>query len=62
MRKTIMNIIITLLILLITFFGLGPVVFADGTTSERAYTLLVVIALYLLMIAAFFIVNRRVKK
>jgi hypothetical protein len=35
--------------LLITFFGLGPVLFADGSTSERLITLLVVVCLYLVV-------------
>jgi hypothetical protein len=34
---------------LITFFGLGPVLLADGSTSERLMTLLVVILLYLVL-------------
>jgi uncharacterized membrane protein len=33
--------------LLVTFFGLGPVLLADGTRSERIVTLIVVILLYL---------------
>lgn len=35
--------------ILITFFGLGPVILADGSMSERMLTLLVVILLYLLL-------------
>jgi hypothetical protein len=33
--------------LLITFFGLGPVLLADGSTSERIITFLIVVVLYL---------------
>ncbi|MET3698797.1 hypothetical protein SAMN05877753_11032 [Bacillus oleivorans] len=32
--------------LLITFFGLGPVLLADGTAGERLFTLLVVLGIY----------------
>jgi hypothetical protein len=35
--------------LLITFLGLGPVLFADGPTSERLITFLVVVCLYLVV-------------
>ncbi len=35
--------------LLVTFFGLGPVLFADGSLSERIVTLLVVVLIYLLL-------------
>ncbi|MDF2986297.1 MAG: hypothetical protein K0R50_1807 [Eubacterium sp.] len=34
---------------LVTFFGLGPVLFADGTMNERILTLVVVILIYLLL-------------
>lgn len=34
---------------LVTFFGLGPVLMADGGMGERMLTLLVVILLYLLL-------------
>jgi uncharacterized membrane protein len=35
--------------LLLTFFGLGPVLFADGSNSERLATFLVVVGLYILV-------------
>jgi len=31
---------------LVTFFGLGPVLLADGTTGERLWTLAVVVLIY----------------
>lgn len=43
-------IVTAILFLLVTFFGLGPVIFADGTTGERLVTLLVVLIIYLLLI------------
>lgn len=33
----------------LTFFGLGPVLFADGSMQERLITLTVVIVLYILL-------------
>lgn len=35
--------------ILVTFFGLGPVMFADGSMGERVLTLVVVIVLYILI-------------
>lgn len=39
--------------LLVTFFGLGPVLFADGSFAERMITLLVVVLCYALLALAF---------
>ncbi|MFC7371662.1 DUF6954 family protein [Fictibacillus iocasae] len=45
-----MKILLTILFagvcLLLAFFGLGPVILADGSWSERLWTLLVVIVLF----------------
>jgi hypothetical protein len=60
--KKIIYVILIILLLLLTFFGLGPVIFADGTSTERMYTLLVVIVLYLLILGAFYLVHRFIKK
>lgn len=46
---------------LVTFFGLGPVLLADGTAQERIMTLLLVLVIYSLL-TAFFILWRRRKK
>lgn len=35
--------------LLLTFFGIGPVLLADGSTQERLLTLAVVLLLYALL-------------
>ncbi|MCQ6276481.1 hypothetical protein JMM81_16320 [Bacillus sp. V3B] len=40
-------VIFVLIYLLLTFFGLGPVLFADGSNSERLVTFLIVIGLYI---------------
>jgi hypothetical protein len=38
-----------ILILLVTFFGLGPVLYADGVIQERIWTAVVVVVLYALL-------------
>jgi len=49
--------------LLVTFFGLGPVLLADGSMGERMATLAVVVPIYavLVTISVFFIRKRRAK-
>lgn len=41
--------IFIILYLGVTFFGLGPVLFADGTIEERVMTFFVVIVIYLVL-------------
>jgi len=48
-KRLIARIILVILIILVTFFGLGPVMFADGTMRERVFTFLVVLALYVIL-------------
>jgi hypothetical protein len=62
MAKKIIYVVLILLLLLVTLFGLGPVLFADGTDTERMLTLLVVIALYLVILFTFYIIHTRWKK
>jgi putative flippase GtrA len=38
-----------ILLLLVTFFGLGPVLYADGVIQERIWTAAVVVVLYALL-------------
>lgn len=47
--KTLFYFVMAVAFMLITFFGLGPVILADGSMNERVLTLLVVILLYLLL-------------
>jgi fumarate reductase subunit C len=62
-----MNIFFSILMaaafLLVTFFGLGPVMFADGSNGERMATLAVVILIYAVLVAisVIFIKKRRAK-
>ncbi len=60
-KRIIWNVILTILLVLLTFFGLGPVLYADGTMLERLVTLLVVIVLYVFLIMAFYFVNTKIK-
>jgi len=41
--------VIAIIFILITFFGLGPVLLADGSMGERMTTLAVVLLLYLIL-------------
>lgn len=62
MARKIINVILVITLILITWFGLGPGLFADGTGQERFYTLLVVSFLYLLIFLIMYYVNKRMKK
>ncbi len=53
--------VLAILTVLVTIFGLGPVLFADGTTRERMNTLLIVLSCYVLIFACFYAVYRRRK-
>jgi membrane protein YdbS with pleckstrin-like domain len=44
--KVIVDILFVALFLLITFFGIGPVLFADGSDRERMNAFLVVLLIY----------------
>lgn len=61
MGRLLINIALIILLLLVTFFGMGPVLLADGTDSERIYTAVVVVFIYLLLFAIMFYVNKRRK-
>lgn len=49
-KSAFVYIILIVIFLLVTFFGLGPVFFADGTLRERMITLAVVVLIYLILI------------
>ncbi|MFC4810468.1 DUF6954 family protein [Paenibacillus sp. GCM10023250] len=58
--KTVVGIVLFVLFACVTFFGLGPVLFADGTRQERLLTLGAVVAAYaLLAIAAYGVFRRK---
>jgi hypothetical protein len=62
MTKKVVYVILILLLLAVTLFGLGPVIYADGSDTERMITLLVVVALYLVILFTFYIIHTRWKK
>lgn len=45
----------------LTFFGLGPVALADGTTQERLVTLAVVVLLFILLTVVMRRLLRRIR-
>jgi len=54
--------LILIAFLLVTFFGLGPVLLADGTMAERLATLAVVLLIYALLALITVAFARRGKK
>ncbi|MGN7760711.1 DUF6954 family protein [Paenibacillus sp. 22594] len=44
--RGLLYVLFAILYLLTTFFGLGPVLFADGSAKERTLTLIVVLVIY----------------
>lgn len=57
--KWIVYILFIVAFLLITVFGLGPALLADGSDLERFLTLAVVILLYLILILLFVLFVKR---
>jgi hypothetical protein len=47
--KFLVHALFIILILLVTFFGLGPVLFADGVIQERIWTAGIVMVIYALL-------------
>lgn len=47
--KWIISILFLVLYAAVTFFGLGPVLFADGSDAERMITLVFVIIIYIVL-------------
>lgn len=60
--KLLLNVIFVLVLLAVTFFGMGPVLFADGSASERLGTLGVVLGIYLLIWLAYRALMRRLNR
>lgn len=46
--KVIVDLFFVALFILITFFGIGPVLLADGSDKERLITFLVVLLIYVI--------------
>ena len=59
--KLVIFIVFAILFMLVTFFGLGPVLMADGSAGERTVTLAVVIVLYVLLALLLRFLIKRIK-
>jgi uncharacterized BrkB/YihY/UPF0761 family membrane protein len=59
--KALVIIVFAALYLLVTFFGLGPVLLADGTREERIYTFLIVLLIYVVLTVIFRYLLKRLK-
>lgn len=57
--KWLIYFIFLILFLGVTFFGLGPVLLADGSMQERMLTLLVVILIYAVLAGVLFIWHKK---
>ncbi len=57
--KWLIYIFFLLLFAAVTFFGLGPVLMADGSPLERIVTLAVVLLLYLVLVGGFIYWRKR---
>ncbi|MBU5311245.1 hypothetical protein KQI38_04345 [Tissierella carlieri] len=62
MLKVIGHIAFIILFLFISFFGIGPVIFADGTMNERIMNLLIIILAYGILIWLYRIFIRKMRK
>lgn len=59
MKKTLCFLIIIIGFILVTFFGLGPVIMADGGRVERIGTLTIVIGLYAVLAVLFRYIRKK---
>jgi formate hydrogenlyase subunit 4 len=60
--KWLVSIIFAVLLLVVTVFGLGPALMADGPIQERIITLVVVLVIYVVLIVLFRSLMKRLKK
>lgn len=60
--KKIGFVIVIICCILVTFFGLGPVIFADGSKNERLVTFLIVVIIYIILVICFILLRRSNKK
>jgi len=56
------NAVFIILFALVTFFGLGPVLLADGSAKERMTVLTVVLIIYIILGISFIYINKYLKK
>lgn len=60
--KVLGYIIFSALFVIVTFFGIGPVILADGTLTERLLTLAIVIITYIVLIGIFRYWRKKINK
>ena len=53
---------ICVIFILVTFFGLGPVLYADGPTTERMLTLFIVLLIYTILITLTVYIGKKQSK
>lgn len=61
MKKTLAYIVLLAAFILVTFFGLGPVILADGSRAERVGTFFVVLILYAILAVLYRIIRNKMK-
>ena len=59
MVKILIYILLIAALILNTFFGLGPVILADGSFGERMMTLAIVLMIYILLVFLFWRLRKR---
>jgi hypothetical protein len=59
--KWFVYIVFAIIYLLVTFFGLGPVLMADGSDQERILTLTIVLVIYVVLAIVMRSVVKRLK-
>lgn len=59
--KIFLYVIIAIVFLLVTFFGMGPVVLADGSMIERIITFIAILLIYLILGWFALLIKRHIK-
>lgn len=57
--KVTLGLVMFVMYALVTMFGLGPVLFADGSLKERMITLAVVIVIYVVLTIITYVIFRK---
>lgn len=60
MKKILIVIVFICMYLLVGFFGLGPVMFADGSIQERLLTLTIVLLIFVIITYIFIRLLRKI--
>ena len=60
MKKFLIIFVFVCLYLLVGFFGMGPVMFADGSAQERLITLAIVILIFIILTYIFIRLLRKI--